>query len=797
MKIVVSWLREFCPTDLDADEIAELLTGVGVKVEEVIRPWAGLEGVVVAKVLEVSDHPNSDKLCVTRVDAGSGEATVAAGVRNMVAGDLVPYAPPGSRVPVLTDPLAVKTLRGVDSAGMLCSPRELAVADHHEGILILPPDTPIGADVAVTFGLSDAVLDIEIEPNRPDLMSVIGVARELAAVTGVPLQIPDPVIQESDEDASAAASIEIRALDGCPEYRARVIRGVALGSSPLAAQARLTASGMRPISNVVDATNYALLEIGHPLHPFDLALVEGARIVVRRADEDETLETLDGVERTLTPEDLLIADAAKGVAVAGIMGSASAEVSDATKDVLLESAYFTPTGVLRTARRLGLSTEASQRFERGADPEAPRRAADRASELITAWSGGSILRGVIGEGDPPARTHIAVRPTRAAAVLGEADLTADEVARRLEVAGFAVTSDADAIDAEVPSYRIDVDREIDLIEELARVEGGYARVTSSLPAVRQAGGLPDGYAFARRIRELLVRSGFHETWSLSFASEADLELMHDPPGRAIRIANPLAADEAYLRTRLTPGLLRTLQHNRARLSSSTSIFEVGTVFRAGDPVDESVKIGFALSGSADDHWSGTTRSMDFFDAKGAMEALLSGLGIEDWSLGDPAQPPLHPGRSADVLVGGTHAGVVGELHPAAGAAFDLTDRVAICVLGVGVLRSAVDAHGGSLSYRDVPRFPPLRRDLAFVVPGDALSANLASAMTEAGGELLGSVTLFDVYDGDSVGEGRKSLAFSVEFRAPDRTLTDEEAEEVVTAIAARLAADFGAELRAG
>ncbi len=792
MKVVLSWLREFCPTDLSADELAEALTAVGVKVEEILRPWDGLSGVVVAEVLEVSDHPDSEKLCVARVRTASAEATVVAGVRNVQAGDLVPYAPPGSRVPMLPDPLQARTLRGVDSQGMLCSPRELNVADVHTGIMVLPPGTPLGADVGERFGLSDAVLDVEIEPNRPDLMSVIGVAREASAVTGVPLTMPGTDVPEAHEVASAVAEVEVLDLERCPHYLARVVRGVTVAESPIDAQARLSAAGMRPISNVVDATNYTLLEVGHPLHPFDLPSLDGAAIIVRRAGEGEVITTLDGVERTLTGEDLLIADRSSGVAIAGVMGSAAAEVSAATRDVLLESAYFEPAGVLRTARRLGLATEASMRFERGADPEAVAFAADRAAGLIAAWSDGTILAGAVEAGSVGERRRVSVRPDRAAAVLGTGDLTGSEVRRRLASVGFETRETDGQVEAEVPGFRVDVRREIDLIEELMRVERGYERIEATLPEVRQPGGMPDRYAFRRRLREVLIRCGLHEIRSPSFASADDLDLMGDPVTRAVRLANPLSAEEGYLRTRLTPGLLRTLQHDRARNVPTVRVFEVGTVFRAGDPVEEVEKVGFALTGPASRGWADADRELDFFDAKGALEGMCDGLGVKDRAFGGPAPMPFHPGRSATVTVSGRHAGVVGELHPRIAARWDLPGRVAIGVLAIDMLRAGADPE---ISYAEVPRFPPARRDLAFIVTDDVPAEAIRAALLDAAGDVTGSADLFDVFAGDPIPEGKRNLAFSVDFRAPDRTLTDREADEAVAAIAARLAADFGAELR--
>jgi len=686
------------------------------------------------------------------------------------------------------------------SEGMLCSSRELHVADIHTGILILEPGLALGTDVATHFGLRGAVLDIEIEPDRPDLMSVLGVAREVAALTGVPLVDPPTELAVAAQEASSVLALDVGEAEACPQYLARIIRGITVGPSPVAAQARLTAAGMRPISNVIDATNYVLLERGHPLHPFDLSLLSGATILVRAADDGETIQTLDGIERDLVAEDLVIADAEKAIAVAGVMGLVAAEVSEATVDVALEAAYFQPTGILRTARRLGLSTEASQRFERGTDPEGVRRAADRTSALIVAWSGGVVLEGVLQAGGVPERRWLSVRPSRAEAVLGEAGLTAQEVQRRLRLLGFATEATSDAeISVEVPGYRVDLHREIDLIGELVRIERGYERVVATLPRVAQTGGFPDAYAFRRRVSELLVRAGFHELRSLSFASADDLALMGDDPEAAVAIANPLQADEGWLRTRLTPGLLRALVHNRAHSVATSAVFELGTTFRAvpDDAPDapgfrEIAKVGFALTGPASMTWAEPERPLDLFDAKGALEALLEGLGISSWSLGEAAPMPFHPGRSARVEIGGVHAGDVGELHPRIARDLDLQERVAICVLGMSPLMAAVPAE---LDVRDVPRFPPSRRDLAFVVGAETPVDALHRALMEAGGLHTARAVLFDLFTGSPLEDGKKSVAFAVEFRNPERTLTDADTEEAVAAIAQRLAREFDAELR--
>jgi phenylalanyl-tRNA synthetase beta chain len=796
VKAVLSWLREFCPTELPAEELAERLTAIGVKVEEILRPWEGLSGVVVARVVEVRDHPGSDRLCLARVEAGGAEREVVVGVRNMRAGDLVPLAAPGARVPTLDEPLRAREIRGVVSDGMLCSPRELAISTSHEGILILPADLKPGTDLKTALGLDDAVLDIEIEPNRPDLMSVLGVARETSIATGVVLLEPDVTVEESEEKAENEASVEIRDLERCPRYVARVIRGVESRPSPIVAQARLTASGMRPISSVVDATNYAMLELGHPLHPFDLALLEGRRIVVRRAEGGESLITLDGVERPLTPEDLLIADEAKGIALAGIMGSDAAEVSEHTSDVLLESAYFEPRAVTRTRRRIGLSTEASQRFERGADPEAPPRAADRAARLIVEWSGGRVLAGAIDVGSTPPRRHVRIRSSRVGRVLGH-EVSAADVRSALERGGMRVggpkpESDGE-LEAEVPGFRVDVSREEDLIEEVARISG-YDRIGSSLPPVRQSGALGEAHEFRRRTRAAAVAAGLREIRSLSFASEADLELFGEDGKEGVRIRNPLSAGEGYLRTSLLPGMLRALSRNLARQTPGAALFEVGTVFSAGDPVEERERIGIAMTGSASEGWPEAQRSFDFFDVKGALEALLGALGVPGPALTANLQAPFHPGRSATVHVGGTSAGVMGELHPAAATRFDLTGRVGVAELDVDAIRSALPDR---FAARDVPRFPPVRRDLAFVVDSGVAAAEIERTLRERGGDLVWESRLFDVFRGAPVPEGKRSLAFAVDFRAADRTLTDVEVDGAIARIVQALAAEFGAELRSG
>jgi len=791
VKVVLSWLRELCPTDLSADELAELLTRKGAEVESIEHPWERVSGVVVARVLEVRDHPNSETLCLARVQTGSGELEVVVGVRNMAPGDLVPLAPPGASVVTLREPLGARKIRGVVSNGMLCAPDELGISPSHEGILVLPAGLEPGMDVAEAFGLTGAVLDIEVTPNRPDFLSVLGIAREVAAATGTALSPPDTRVDEDSDEANGVASLEVLDLERCPRYLARIIRNVEHVAAPIAIQARLFAAGMRPISAVVDATNYAMLEIGQPLHPFDLALLKGPGIVVRRAEMGEKLVTLDGVERTFTDDDLLICDAERPVAVAGVMGGELAEVSEQTSDVLLEAASFERGGIQRTRRRIDLSTEASMRFERGVDPEAAPAGADRACRLMIEWCGARVLRGAIEVGGPPPRRTIDLRASRASALIGYEVSTRDavDVFDRLAIASEPV--DDDSIRVEVPGYRVDLEREVDLIEEVVRVQG-YERVGSTLPAIKRPGGLPEPYAFRRRLREALRRAGLREVRQVPFSSDADLEMVRDDDG--VRVTNPLQANDGWLRTRLLPGLLKAVRGNAHRHVRSVAVFEVNTVFRMRDetPIERPMA-AFALMGNAEPGWASDDRPFDVFDAKGIVEALMAELGLE-WSLGEPVGRPFHPGRSARVMAEGEPIGALGEIHPKVAKRFDLTGRVAAAELEVEALMRLARS---LVRVEDAPRFPPVRRDLAFTIDVSTPAADVRSALEQAGGELVGSVVLFDVFEGPPLSEGQRSLAFSIDFRAADRTLTDEEADRAVAAIVERLSRDFGATLRAG
>ena len=790
MRVPLGWLGEFVTVSSSPEDLADRMTMHGLPVERILRPWEDLSGVLVARVLEVRDHPGADRLCLARVDSGSQEREVVVGVRNMAPGDLVPYAPPGATLPGLDGPLERREIRGVASDGMLCSPKELGISGDHERILVLEEPGEPGADAKAALGLDDTVMDIEVLANRADLLSIFGVAREVAAMTGQDLRAPSAPPLDA---TSAPREVTVEVVDGerCPRYLAKVIRVVAARSSPLRAQVRLAAAGMRPRWSVVDATNYVMLELGQPLHAFDLGRLAGPGIVVRRAREGERLVTLDGVERSLTEDDLVIADRERAVAVAGVLGGADTEVTESTGDVLLEAAVFEPRSVFRTSRRLGLRTEASLRFDRGVDPEAVAEAAERAAALISEWAGGSPLAGAIDVGQTPARRTADVRPERASMLLG-VEVSSAGVREALGRLRIPATEEGERVVAEIPSYRVDLVREVDLIEEVGR-SVGYERVPSTLPGVRQAGGLTADQRLRRRIADLLAGAGLWETHAVPFASTEDLGLV---PGRQpVRMANPISADDAGLQTSLLPGLLRAAMRNVAHRRTSVRLFEVAVTFAAGDPDPvEEERVAVLLTGPVGEGWPAERRDHDFLDAKGLLEHLVDGLATAGLELGGPAALPWHPGRSASVTIGGGPAGEVGELHPRLARRFDLPGRVAAFELRVAPL---VAASGAEPRYRDVSRFPPVHRDVAFVLDAEVPAGVVRAALVEAAGGLLDRAELFDVFEGEPLPEGKRSLAFSVDFRASDRTLTDQEVDDRVRAIADRLAADLGAELRAG
>lgn len=796
MRVPLSWLAEYVDID-DIDTLANACAGLGLKVEAVHRPGEAFEGVVVGEVRAIADHPRADNLVLVDVVAGDSERRIVCGARNFVAGDRVPVALPGAR---LVDGVQIekRTFKGEGSDGMLCSAKELGLGDDHSGIMVLPAGAEVGSDVREALGLNDVVFEFEIKPNRPDAMSIVGVARDLAALKGADLRLPDTTVVESGPPVEGTTGVTVEDVLGCPRYLARVIRGVRVGPSPSWVQSRLSLGGYRPISNVVDATNFALLVLGHPLHAFDLDLLGEKRIVVRRASRGEQIVTLDLQERTLDPEDLVIADASRAVAIAGVMGGAETEVSGHTTDILLESAYFDPVSILRTSKRHGLRTEASARFERGADPNAASSAADYAARLIAEWSEGVVAAGVIDRYPAPRQPiTVSLRPGRANLLIGKR-LSSGRMITLLDRLGFSPVKENGRIVAEVPTRRPDVTIEADLIEEITRLQG-YDSVPARLPSGRyRAGSLTRDQLLIRRMRRHLAGAGLWEAQTSSLVGPDDLARMDYPEGHealdAIGLVNALSVEESLLRPSLLPGLVTAVARNVARRNLSPRFFEIGRCFVRADDVlpAEPLRLGIAMHGVIAQEWHSAPRKMDFFDLKGVVEALVDVLRIPEVTYEPLESVPFHPTRAAAVIIEGKSIGVIGEISPAIGARYDLPDVIAAGELALDPLLEAARLP----QVREAAKFPAGLVDLAVEVHEEVPAAAVVDTARSAGGDYLEEVRIFDVYRGEQIAPGNKSIAMSLRFRRPDRTLTDSEVHGWRDAIADAIAEAHGGRIRA-
>ena len=803
MRISLSWLAAYVPLP-PPDEVARRLTAVGLEVEAVDRVGASLDGVVAARIVSAERHPEADKLSICQVDGGAGPVQVVCGATNWKVGDVVPLATPGTRMPA-GHRIDHAKLRGVDSQGMLCSARELGLSEEAAGLLLLPGDAVPGTPVARVLGIEDVVLEVNVTPNRPDALSHLGIAREVAAATGAAVAYPESGLKQKAPLASAALRVSIEAPDRCFRYAARVIDGVRIGPSPSWLAQRLEACGVRSISSVVDATNFVLLERGQPLHAFDLDKVAGAEIVVRAARLGEKMITLDGVERTLSPDDLVIADRDRACALAGVMGGGDSEISAGTTRVLLESAWFEPTSVRRTARRHGLHTEASHRFERGVDPEGVLAAVDRCAALIAELSGGTVRRGAVDANPHRRRPVDVVLPwARPGEVLGM-PISRKEARTSLLALGFELRGTGPRSGKfRVPSWRLDVSREEDLIEEIIRLRG-YDAIPETLPPIASDTPTPPRDAqVAERARQALEGAGFSEAVNFSFVAPADLAPLHPAGGHTgIALQNPISADLAVMRSSILPSLLKGLAYNRRQRVEDVRLYEMASIYEPraegaeGDaPAHEELRLAGVAGGRRHPvGWSTGGEPLDFHDLKGALEALLEALGIDGvrWVHGGASW--VHP-RSAATIEwrdekGAFRAlGVAGEVHPRVAAAFDLPRGVFAFDLSFEELvRAAMLVRG----HTEVPRFPAVLRDLAVVVL-DEVDARAVLDVVR-GERLVEDVSLFDVYRGAPIPEGKKNLAMAIRYRAADRTLTDAEADAAHGRIVERLRGEVAAELR--
>jgi phenylalanyl-tRNA synthetase beta chain len=834
VRVPLSWLRDFVDVQLTPEQLAERLTLLGMEVKHIERWGADWEGVVVGELLTVERHPRADRLSLTTVTFGDGgePLSIVCGATNIAPGQRIPVALPGAVLPGNRRIERAEKM-GVVSNGMLCSGDELRLTSDGDGILILPSDTPLGAPLVDLFG--DVVLDVDVKPNRGDALSILGLAREVAAATGQEVQMPEVVVHEGGGPSTAdRLVVEVLDPDLCTGFAGRWVSGVTVGPSPDAVQMRLLAAGQRPISNVVDVSNYVMLELGKPIHTFDAAAVHPgadgrATIIVRRAAQGERLETLDHVDRELAGDMLLIADPAGALAVAGVMGGASSEVSDQTRDIVIESAIFDPVSIRRTAQRLALRSEASSRFEKGQEPRMARLGADRTAQLIRRWAGGQIAPGVVDIAPVlPGPTRVAFRPSRVNRLLGT-DLSVAEQREMLARVGVETepaqadqpvtialkpeplvvrSGDEVAVAAIVPTWRRDIAIEADVAEEIARVRG-YELVPSVTPDTEMPVFRASPLETRELVRETLAGAGLTEIVTTALVSPRHIETFvvarevpstgdePQPGGDPISVTNPLSRDHSLLRRNLLGSLLDVVGVNLRHGTEDIAIFEIGKGYaHTGSEPREWWRLGFALVGAAEPAaWNRTARPFDLDDAKGILELLARRLGLPAIAYeAEAGEAVFHPGRTARATAGERLYALVGEVHPRVVDAWELrtTQRVIVAEVAIDGLaagRPAPErAHG-------VPRFPEVDRDLAIIVPEGLHAVVVEDLVREHAGDLLRGVRLFDIYRGVPLAGGEKSLAFRVRFGAQDRTLTETEVEAAIAGVVGSLPT-IGGRLRA-
>ncbi|MBA4147464.1 MAG: phenylalanine--tRNA ligase subunit beta [Verrucomicrobia bacterium] len=809
MKVTLNWLKQYVDFDWSPEELTERLTMLGLEVEGVEKVSGEFEGVVVAQVITKDKHPNADKLSLCRVNDGKGERQIVCGAQNFNAGDKVPLVLPGATLPPKAGepPFTIKVgkIRGVESHGMLCSPQELGLPDDVDGLLILPADAQVGQPFAEHLGRSgsDVVYDLEITPNRPDWNSVIGIAREISAVTGNPLKIPAiELSQTSAEPISNFVDVRIEDTELCPRYTARLVRGVKVGPSPAWLRAALEKVGLRSINNVVDVTNFVMLEIGQPLHAFDYSLLSkpGDRqdacptIVIRRAAEGEKFTTLDAKEHRLNNQILLIADETKGIALAGIMGGQNSEINDKTADVLIESAYFNPQNVRATSKRLEIRTDSSYRFERGADVGICDWASRRAAQLIVETAGGQILESSIDAYPNPVQPkELSLRHAKTCELLG-IPLVPSQQVDFLQKLGLEilVRNGDEFCTVRIPTFRVDLKREIDLIEEIVRLYG-IDKVPSTAP--RGAIGsnpfdkVHDEIADARRI---LVGLGLNEAQGQTLISDSAARLT-SADEQIVALANPLSSDMNVMRPSLMPGLLESLRHNLNRKNTDVALFELGRVFinDNGKPKEER-RLAIALTGLRNPtFWSGTDRDAksDIYDLKGALEEFLEHFGLRGMSYNRRTESTSLFLESATINLGKLPFGEIGQLSPALAKRYDLRDAVFLAELNFDLL---IARRNTGKSFKTLPAFPSVRRDVAMLVPETVNHDAVLSVVKQTKPANLENVELFDVFRGKNIPEGQKSLAYAFTYRSPEKTLTDVE----VSAAHEKLVSGFRDQLQA-
>lgn len=810
MQVSIKWLKDYIDFTETPEQLADKLTMAGIPVENVVDPGEGLEKVVTGRIEKLEPHQNSDHLQICTMNVGLAEnIIIVTGAQNVAEGQVVPVAMVGAHLPNGMK-ISKGKLRGVASNGMLCSAQELKLdleklpEEQKTGIFILPSDTPVGIPAKDVLGLNDVVLEFELTANRADCFSVFGLVREIAAITGNKPHFPEIKVNEDDNTKlNDIFSVEIADPDLCSRFSTRMLKNVKIGPSPEWMQQRLEGAGIRSINNVVDVTNFVMIELGHPMHAYDYDKITGKKLIARRAIEGEELHTLDDTSRKAKGEMLVIADSEKAAGFAGIMGGFETEITDTTTTVVLESADFYGPCIRRTARACGLSSEASGRFERGVDSETTIKALDRAAQLLQEMGACTVCEGIVDVyPNPKQANYVTFTPEQINNHLGT-NIAKDVMLNIITSVGFDVTKDEnDEITVKVPSWRNDVTCMADISEEIARLHG-FDKIKSTLPnGVSMQGTQSAKQTFIDKVKASLSSQGLYETISFALTNEETfnkLNIPQDSPLRkAVPIMNPLSDEYPLVRTTLLSSIFDNLARNLARKNDDVALFEVGSVFfPKALPVtelpDEVVKIAGAITGRRNAQgWNQTNDMVDFYDAKGIIEELLANLRVTRYTVEAGTHYAMHPGKTALFKKGRDVIATVGEVHPAVLSAYGITKPVYIFELDATTVMKYM---AKDLKYKALPKYPATSRDLAMLVDVDVNAADIEKAMTKAAGQNLTQITLFDVYTGKQVEEGKKSLAFSLTFQSNDKTLTDAEIDPAIEKIVAKLQKDFNANLR--
>lgn len=801
MLVSLKWLKDYVDIELPVEELADKLTMAGLEVDSIKEIKPEFTGVVVGKIISLAKHPDADKLSLCEVSTGKQVLPIVCGAPNTAIGQKIPLAQVGA---VLPGGFKVKSskIRGVQSEGMLCSEEELGIGGDNTGIMVLPDEFETGEDLSRSDAFRDYVLDVGVTPNRSDCLSVIGIAREVAALTGKKLRYPEITFAETDEDIKNITSVKIIDPELCPRYTARIIRKIKIKPSPLWMRQRLESSGLRSINNAVDVTNFVMLELGQPLHAFDFRYLEEGRIVVRKSGEGEEFVSLDGKTRTLLANTLMICDGKKPVAVAGIMGGLNSEVQDDTETVLLESAYFDPSSIRRSSKQLGMSTDAAFRFERGIDPEGVIRALNRAAQLLADTAEGRVSKNFIDEYPRKilSPANIPLRHNRIKEILGiSVDLF--EVKKILQELEMRVR-DGEKGDLFVtpPAFRTDIYREIDLIEEIARIHG-YGKIPETQPYISEKPESRDlRKVVEEKVRTIFLGNGYTEAINFSFTSPQSADILNLAPEsegrRFVKIINPLTEDQSVMRTSLIYGLLGTMKRNVFSGSEDLKLFEHGKIFiaRGADelPVEKS-RLAALISGSRySDFWRAAENS-DFYDIKGVLEGILESLKITDVSFKAASDIPyLHPGRAAEVVIEGQVAGMIGDFHPDVLEKMDIKKKAAVFEIDAELIGSAFS---DEIQYWDIPRYPAVTRDVAFILKNEIEAEKVIAVADVQHQDLLDKIEVFDIYTGKNIPEGSKSLALRFTYRSAEKTLTDDEVNKVHGAVVKAIVDATSAKIR--